>query len=313
MPVWLILLIILLILLGCLAARSAYEVTHPEVRHFAVRTDKLSGNDKVRIAFLADLHSRTYGKDNIRLIRMVSKARPDFIILRGDMMTASSLTNRDDKAVAALEGLGNIAPVFYVPGNHEKKMMESDDEQLSERWEDYLFEMECMDLNWLADRSEIMTEDMYIYGLDIDQQYYTKFGKAPAMPLSYIKRKLGRPDQRKFNILVAHSPEFFDTYIRSDYDLILCGHYHGGMVNLPWIGPLIAPNFTFRPEHAGGAYRKNGKVVIVSRGIGSHGINIRLFNRPEIVVIDVKHEENRKDPKRSGERSSDSEDSAEVL
>lgn len=284
----LILLIILLVLLAGIAVRIVYEVTHPEIRRYAVRTDKLTSSEKVRIAFLADLHSRQYGKGNIKLIQMVSRAKPDFIILGGDMLTASHFLNRDEIAISTLEGLGNIAPVFYVPGNHEKKLMESEDEKLSERWDDYLFELECMDLNWLADDRDIMTEDMNVYGLDIDRRFYTKFGKSPKMPVNYIQEKLGLPDRRKFNILVAHSPEFFDTYAKTGYDLVLCGHYHGGMVNLPWLGPVIAPNFTFRPEHSGGAYKKDGRVIIVTRGIGSHGVNVRLFNRPEVVLIDVK-------------------------
>ena len=68
-------------------------------------------------------------------------------------------------------------------------------------------------------------------------------------------------------------------------------------MNLPWIGPLIAPNYIFRPQHSGGAYRKSGRVIIVTRGIGSHGINIRLFNRPEVVVIDIKQDNAKNDRK----------------
>ena len=288
MAFWLILLIILLVLLAGIAVRIIYEVTHPETRRYAVRTDKLTSSDKVRIAFLADLHSRQYGEGNHKLLKMVSRAKPDFIILGGDMLTASHFLNRDEITISTLEGLGNIAPVFYVPGNHEKKLMESEDEKQSERWDDFQFELECMDLNWLVDTHEIMTEDMDVYGLDIDERFYTKFGKSPMMSVNYIQEKLGQPDRRRFNILVAHSPEFFDTYAKTGYDLVLCGHYHGGMVNLPWTGPLIAPNFTFRPEHCGGAYKKGGSVIIVTRGIGSHGVNIRLFNRPEVVLIDIK-------------------------
>ena len=291
MSFWLVLLIILLILLGILAARIVYEVTHPEIRRYAVRTDKLSACEKVRVAFLADLHSRSYGKDNSRLLRMISKAKPDFIILGGDMITASRFFNRDEVTVDAVEGLCQIAPVFYVPGNHEKKMMESSQKNQQKRWEDFEFELECMDVTWLSDHSEIMTEDMDVHGLDIDLQYYSKFGKNPAMPISYISNKLGKPDSSRFHILVAHTPEYFDTYARSPYDLVLCGHYHGGMVNLPWVGPLIAPGFRFRPQHCGGAYRKGGRVIIVTRGVGQHGINIRLFNRPEVVMIDIKQEE----------------------
>ena len=291
MEFWLILLIILLILIGIIAARIVFEVTHPEIKRYSVRTDKLSSNEKVRIAFLADLHSRSYGRDNIRLIKMISKAKPDFIVLGGDMITASDFLNKDSVTVTALEGMTNIAPVFYAPGNHEHALSESEKEKQRERYSDYMFELECMDVNYLQDKKEILTEDMYIYGLDIDQEYYRKFKRNDKkMPASYIGGKLGRPDTKKFNILVAHSPKYFDTYASTEYDVVLCGHYHGGTVNLPWTGPLIAPDFTLRPEHSGGAYRKDGTIVIVTRGIGSHLINIRLFNRPEVVLLDIKRE-----------------------
>ena len=287
MTVGTILLIILLILIGGLAARSAYEVTHPEIRRYALRTDKLTAAEKVRIAFLSDLHSRSYGKGNIKLIRMIARTKPDFIILGGDMLTASRLRNRDELTISTLEGLGNIAPVFYVPGNHEKKLMESGDEKQSERWDDYLFELECMDLNWLADDHEIMTEDMNIYGLDIDERFYGKFGKSPKMQLSYIKDKVGIPDRRKFNILAAHSPEFIDTYAKTDFDLVLCGHYHGGQVRLPLIGGLIAPNIGDFPHYTKGLYASIPAKVVLSAGLGSDRKIPRINNPGEIVCVDL--------------------------
>lgn len=289
METWLVLLIILLILCAIVAARIVFEVTHPEVSRYAISSAKLPSNERVRIAFLSDLHARKYGKNNLRLIKMVSKTKPDFIVLGGDIMNASSFRSKDNVAIDAISGLSNIAPVFYAPGNHEKKL--SENEKQRDRYEDYMFELECMDVTWLQDQKAILTEDIYIYGLDIDSDYYTKFSSGPKMPVEYIENKLGIPDGRKFNIMLAHTPEFFDSYVRSGFDLVLCGHYHGGTINLPWIGPLIAPQFKWRPQHSGGAYKKNGTSVIVTRGIGSHFVNIRLFNRPEVVVIDIRHPE----------------------
>ena len=288
-PWVLVLLIILLVIILIGIIRIVYEVTHPEYKRYSLKTGKLSSNEKVRLVFLADLHSRKYGRNNIRLIRMVSRAKPDFIVLGGDMITASVLLNRDPVTVDALSALANIAPVFYAPGNHEKKL--SENEHQKERYEDYLFELECMDITWLADHSARLTEEMYLYGLDIDSRYYRKLRPGPELTAQYIREKLQGVDLRKYNILLAHTPEYFDAYTQLGYDLVLCGHYHGGMVNLPEVGPLIAPNLQFRPEHCGGAYKKNNTIVIVTRGIGSHTINIRLFNRPEVVVIDIKQEE----------------------
>ena len=288
----LILLIILIILLAILAGRIIFEITHPEISHYSVRTGKMSDNDKVRIVFLSDLHARQYGKNNSRLLRMVAKTKPDFILLGGDMVTASLVLNMDARVEMTIEALTNIAPVYYAPGNHEKKLNES--ERQSERYRDYISELECMDVVYLKDRNAVMTEEMYVYGLDIDERFYRKFGKADQMPDDYIPEKLGFPDSSKYNILMAHNPAYFDEYVRAGYDLVLCGHYHGGMVILPKYGGLISPEFKFFPEHSGGMYKKSGTIVVVSRGIGLHFINIRLFNRPEIVVINIKNGEKKK-------------------
>lgn len=290
MATWvLVLLIILLVIIAAGVARIVYELYHPEIKRYLIRTQKLSANDKVRLVFLADLHSRTYGKANVRLLRMIARTKPDFIVLGGDMVTASWLLNRDERTVNTIDGLTNIAPVYYAPGNHERKL--HDNPAQAERYEDYMFELECMDVTWLADQGAVLTEEMYIHGLDLESRYYRKFGQKPVLTPEVIRTKLGPADRRKFNIMIAHTPEFFDAYVRSGYDLVLCGHYHGGMIILPEIGPLISPDFKFRPEHSGGAYRKSGTNVVVTRGIGSHLINIRLFNRPEIVVIDIKQED----------------------
>ena len=284
-----ILLLILLILILIVVLRIIYEVTHPQVKTYHLKTSKLRKNERIRIVFLADLHSRTYGKDNIRLIRMVSSARPDFIILGGDMITASLFADKDDRTVSLLSALVNIAPVFYGPGNHEKKL--SEEPGLKERFNEYSFELECLDIPYLADKCEILTENTCVYGLDIDSCYYKKINQEKPITEKYIYEKLGHPDTDKYNILIAHTPAFFNVYVNTDFDLILCGHYHGGVADLPWIGPVISPDLKFRPEHCAGAYRKSGKVVIVTRGIGSHLVNIRLFNRPEVAVINLKNQE----------------------
>lgn len=290
MATWvLVLLIILLLIIAAGIVRVVYEVTHPEIKRYLIRTGKLSANDKVRLVFLADLHSRTYGKNNARLLRMMAKTKPDFIVLGGDMITASLLGNKDERTINTLDAFTNIAPVYYAPGNHERKLKENPGQ--AERYEDFMFELECMDVTWLEDQSAILTEKMYIYGLDIDLRFYKKFGQKPQLTPQMIHSKLGKTDPRKFNILIAHTPEFFDAYVQSGFDLVLCGHYHGGTIILPEIGPLISPDLKFRPEHSGGAYRKSGTNVVVTRGIGSHLVNIRLFNRPEIVVIDIKQED----------------------
>ena len=93
------------------------------------------------------------------------------------------------------------------------------------------------------------------------------------------------PDDKKFRILLAHSPEFGNTYAEAGFDLSLCGHYHGGLVCLPDGKAVISPNFTLFPEFASGDNVVKGRHIITSRGLGTHTFNIRVFDRAELLVI----------------------------
>ena len=85
---------------------------------------------------------------------------------------------------------------------------------------------------------------------------------------------------------------FFDAYAGWGADLTLSGHIHGGIVRIPGIGGVISTSYRLVfPKYDGGYYEQNQKKMIVSRGLGSHTIPVRLFNPAELVVIDLVTEE----------------------
>ena len=88
-----------------------------------------------------------------------------------------------------------------------------------------------------------------------------------------------------FNILLSHRPELFDLYADRNIDLIFSGHAHGGQFRIPFIGGLVAPDQGLFPKYTSGVYKQNQSTMIVSRGLGNSIIPIRIFNRPEIVVV----------------------------
>ena len=65
----------------------------------------------------------------------------------------------------------------------------------------------------------------------------------------------------------------------------MSGHLHGGIVRLPKLGGVISPQFRLFPKYDGGDYLIGGRHMIVSRGLGSHTVNIRIMNRPELIVV----------------------------
>ena len=71
--------------------------------------------------------------------------------------------------------------------------------------------------------------------------------------------------------------------------LIFSGHVHGGMIRLPFIGGVISPNRTLFPEYDSGIYQYNGAKLVVSRGMSRGQTGIRVFNQPELVVLELKN------------------------
>ena len=137
-------------------------------------------------------------------------------------------------------------------------------------------------------------ENIVIYGLEIDREYY-KRRKKITMTVEYIQEKLGHPDKSKFNILLAHNPEYFDAYASWGADLVISGHVHGGIMRLPFLGGVVAPSLTLFPKYSGGRYEKvtedgQKSIMILSNGLGSHTIPIRVFNPGQLVVLELDSE-----------------------
>jgi len=87
---------------------------------------------------------------------------------------------------------------------------------------------------------------------------------------------------------MAHNPSYMKKYLERGANLILSGHLHGGIVRIPGWRGVVSTQFKLFPRYAGGYYQlKDKQAMIVSRGLGSHTIKFRLFNRPELVIIDI--------------------------
>jgi hypothetical protein len=162
-------------------------------------------------------------------------------------------------------------------------------------WEAFSKLLEKYQVRYLLDETAALRADVYLSGLDVEHTYYRKlaFKKMTASDVHQHLPELETEQQGIYHILMAHTPQHMEAYFESGADLVLSGHYHGGTVVLPGVGALMSPQFRFFPKYARGRYdAKNGRSVgIVSAGLGTHSINIRLLNQPELVIIDLLPEE----------------------
>lgn len=265
--------IILLIIILIIIAAFYNGLT---IRRYNIDTNKFDNGQSIRAVLIADLHSHIYGNNQNDLISKIIKQKPDIILLAGDI---ADDVNPLEGTTQLLEGIQDIAPIFYVSGNHE--YWSGDIKNIKETIKSY-------GVTVLEDEyKEIVIHDVPIIIAGVDDPEWRRYEKADdRQSMDENFKELADKDQ--FKILVAHRPEQIETYKQYSFDLVVSGHAHGGQVRIPFLlNGLMAPNQGWFPKYAGGRYQHDSLTHIVSRGISFNPQLPRIFNPPEIVVIDI--------------------------
>ena len=124
-----------------------------------------------------------------------------------------------------------------------------------------------------------------ISGLEIPLRAYARLGKKD-LPLKEITDRIGEHGE-EYQILLAHHPGYIQEYLEYGADMILSGHYHGGVMQLPGIGGVISPDFTLFPKYSGRNIQGRSTDGGLSRGLGTHSVPVRLWNWPELIVLEL--------------------------
>ena len=270
-----ILIVTVVILVG-LCGWTIWGNTVLEINEYAIMSDKIpEAFAGFRIAQVSDLHNAEFGDGNEKLIELLSQTDPDMIVITGDLID-SRHTDIEIALEFARQAI-NIAPIYYVSGNHEARVRE---------YEDLKMGLAEAGVNVLEDQKVQITregESITLMGIDDPsfQEDYL-FGDSESVARQAITDLQNESD--RYTILLSHRPELFDLYVDTGMDLVLSGHAHGGQFRLPFIGGLVAPNQGFFPKYDAGLFSVGSTNMIVSRGVGNSIIPIRFNNRPEIVV-----------------------------
>ena len=285
---WIVIVAIVLILAVILTIRAFYEYASLVRTDYEIETEKFPGGKRLRLLVLSDLHDRVYGPENEKLLDLMKSCEPDAILLTGDILTASRKKD-PNQVFAFLTKSSKIAPVYYAPGNHERKIKEKK-ETFGILYDVFRRNLKQNQICYLENEKTDLDENVCLYGLDLDLKYFPKLpykNKKPIYTAEEMEEDLGKMDPSRYNIILAHSPRYFNAYAASGADLVLSGHYHGGAVRIPKLGGVISPQFVFFPEYDKGVYKKENTEMIVSSGCGSHKVHLRLFNKPEVMVVDI--------------------------
>lgn len=234
---------------------------------YMIYTNKVT--EPVRIAHVSDLHSEYYGRDMKTLLEAIDGQSPDVIVLTGDIF--DDVRDNENTRIF-LKAAVSEYPCYYVSGNHEQR---------KGGWAK--FREEAADLGVTV----LEGENVGFKGITICGASSTGDGR---LTFDESVEKCAEESGNGFNVLLAHYPERIEQY-RSfgKFDLVLAGHAHGGQWRVPYlINGVYAPEQGIFPEYAGGMYESADGIMIVSRGLSrTNDIIPRIFNNPELVIIDI--------------------------
>lgn len=223
-----------------------------------------AGFDGYRIAHISDFHNAANMTDDV--LESLEAAKPDIICITGDLID-SRLTNIE-AALNLVEGATKIAPCYYITGNHESRLKLEAYESL---------------LDGLTAKNVTVLDDEQVM-LDRNGEQIALVGHfwGDTKDVGSIS------DFDGYRILLSHQPEAIDDYVAAGYNLVLSGHAHGGQFRLPFVGGLFAPGQGLFPKYDAGVFNQENTAMVVSRGIGNSLFPIRINNRPEVILIELK-------------------------
>jgi len=263
--------IFLLILLG-IWQDNDIVVTETEYKNRKIP----AGFEGFRIMQISDLHNKSFGREQRKLLENVRKVSPDIIVVTGDLVDRRRYDL--DTAMIFIDGALDTAPVFYVPGNHEG---------WSGRYDEVAARLKSSGVSVLENAScDIMRsgESIRVAGLS-DPAFLSENHRNEEDTSFMIKYIESMPRDGVFTLILSHRPELFGLYAEKNLDLVFSGHAHGGQIRLPFIGGLYAPGQGVFPRYTSGIHEEKDSAMVVSRGLGNSLFPIRFRNRPDIPVV----------------------------
>lgn len=255
---------------------NIWDNNRVQITNIEISNDKVHEDFKgTRIVQVSDFHNSMFGKDQSKILVKLKEAKPDFILITGDLIDRRN-TNIE-VAVSFVKEAIKIAPIYFVTGNHEL---------LSGEYNVLRSKLIDEGVIVLDNESVILKSGQSTLKLSgiIDPGKIEGSGKVEKVNASLASIEGESAD---FSILLAHRPDLFKVYAKYDFDLIFSGHAHGGQFRFPFIGGLLAPDQGFFPKYDSGLFRLGKTTMIVSRGLGNSIFPFRLFNGPELIVLEL--------------------------
>lgn len=269
--------LVLVLFCSCVLGYIVYDNSRIVTNQYTYRSEKITkAFDGYKICFITDFHN---GKNYNKVIKAVEETKPDIICIGGDLinMEDTEFANANNLVMSLVE----TAPVYYSYGNHEIG---------NKQMEDFKKSLDYKNVIFMNDRVATIEKDgeklnLIGYGDDIYDDFTFHFREKSDKRLKQLSKNL---DTTVPSVLIMHRPQYFDVISKYNFDLTLAGHLHGGLINVPKIKEMILLEHFGTTEYCKGEYKKEGKSMFISAGIAKEDKIYRVFNSPEIVLVELK-------------------------
>ncbi len=234
--------------------------------------------DGYKIALVSDLHNAEFGEDNEKLIELLKSSAPDIIAITGDIIDGRETDV--EIALSFAEKAVEIAPCYYISGNHEALAGKDAYSTLKSG-------LEKAGITVLDDKGEVIEkngEKISIIGIG------NAFVSDNNIGLYMDPKRIKALSECEYTVALFHYPDNLEQFMYAHVDLVLCGHTHGGQFRLPFVGGLYIPSQGLFPKYDAGIFNEGDSTMIISRGLGNSRFPFRFNNRPEIVLVELKSE-----------------------
>lgn len=289
---------------------SHREVHSLKITRYVISASSLPPEfDGCRILLLADLHNSVFENNNRQIWQCAETFKPDFVLLAGDMIVCHANAGEQNLRTADfVHALSQYADCYYGFGNHEAGVADGI-RNVGDMWERYVSALGVSDVMQadteadgdvlypakhriclLDNQSLILRKNhavLRLTGLNLGLEYYKRLSRKK-LTVDDMNKLLGMCDTSVYNILIAHNPDYFETYAEWGANLVVSGHNHGGLLRLPILGGVISPRLHLFPKYDKGIFHYKNAAMVLSGGMGAHSVRIRVNNRPELICLELK-------------------------
>lgn len=235
------------------------------IRRDTITTNKITKDIKFMV--ISDLHGFMFGNNYDVISDIIEKEEPDFIVMPGDIF------DNTDKIVNSYDFIKviNKYKTYYSLGNHEYRI-----EELPQVI-DYV---KGQGIYFLDNKKEAYNDEVDIIGIkdpkreEVDEEEMLDV-------INELK------DDKKYTILLSHRPNYINLYEKSDVDLVISGHAHGGQWCIPKSNKgIYAPDQGLFPKYTCGIHTKGNSLCYISKGLATGRVYLpRLYNPSEVGII----------------------------